>query len=177
MAASRLAPLLTVPLGLALTYLADARGWEALLEKEPHELLALPLLATATLLWGLRAWAAPRPLAGLVVLMSFALFCREVHFRGSDEFIWVVMLGAAFWSWKRRAVVLENARDWRSSGWFVAALAGYAFSQMISHRFFRALPDEKRLHVPMEELSESVAHLVFVLAAALGWWETRRPRR
>ncbi len=50
-------------------------------------------------------------------------------------------------------------------------LFSYFFSQVIARRAFRhVLPDEKLLHIPMEEMTETISHLFFLTVAVCSYF-------
>jgi len=59
----------------------------------------------------------------------------------------------------------------RSVGaWWTATMAVYFLSVLISRRVFRhILPCEKELHIPLEEVMETMAHLMMLGTSILAW--------
>jgi hypothetical protein len=89
--------------------------------------------------------------------MAIAL-SREIHFSGSDEILligWPVLLGIALWRFDAFITYLENPV-------LINFLAGgflfYILSQTIDQRWWKGLPGEGVVHVPLEELIEILGH-------------------
>ena len=83
---------------------------------------------------------------------------REIHFSGSDEILligWPMLLGIALWRYDVFKTYLENPV-------LINFLAGgflfYILSQTIDQRWWKGLPGEDVVHVPLEELTEILGH-------------------
>ena len=83
---------------------------------------------------------------------------REIHFSGSDEILligWPVLLGIALWRFDAFITYLENPV-------LINFLAGgflfYILSQTIDQRWWKGLPGEDVVFVPLEELIEILGH-------------------
>lgn len=166
-------PLLFWPIGIALIPLAHRQGWSWLLNKGYYETVGLALIGLAAGLFLGRARACGRgehadPLRLILGCFAFALLAREIHFPGTGDGVYVAMLACAIWAWlwRRRLAPLWVRKP--VSGYFLAALATYALSQLVAQRFMRFLPYEGQphdLHIYYEEISEVIAHLILVLSA------------
>lgn len=165
--------------GLAFVYLADMAGWQALISRPLHEVLAIHLLGLATALFLVRAWLFRLKLDYLLLAMAINFLCREIHFRGTDNGVVLVAAGvlvlSLFWggqllSTLRKAPLVRLAM----TGTFLTYLLG----QLIQRRVFTPgriplLPDEALLHVPLEEVTENIAHLCFIFIGIAGFKELR----
>ena len=92
-----------------------------------------------------------------VGLMAIAM-SREIHFSGSDEVLligWPMLLGIALWRYDLFKTYLENPV-------LINFLAGgflfYILSQTIDQRWWKGLPGEEVVFVPLEELIEIFGH-------------------
>ena len=92
-----------------------------------------------------------------VGLMAIAM-SREIHFTGSDEALligWPILLGIALWRYDLFMSYLENPV-------LINLLAGgflfYILSQTIDQRWWKGLPGENVVFVPLEELIEIFGH-------------------
>ena len=92
-----------------------------------------------------------------VGLMAIAM-SREIHFTGSDEALligWPMLLGIALWRYDLFKTYLENPV-------LINFLAGgflfYILSQTIDQRWWKGLPGEEVVFVPLEELIEIFGH-------------------
>jgi hypothetical protein len=55
--------------------------------------------------------------------------------------------------------------DWAMVTSLAATAACYAVALLVQRRVFRIVPGEEQLHVPLEEVGESAAHLCFLISA------------
>jgi hypothetical protein len=83
---------------------------------------------------------------------------REIHFSGSDEMLligWPILLGVALWRYDNFKIYLANPV-------LINFLAGgflfYILSQTIDQRWWKGLPGEEVVFVPLEELIEIFGH-------------------
>ncbi len=167
--------------GIAFVYWAQAHPpHQRWLAKSPHENAAIVLLSIATVLFLVRAWLYRLEIDYLLLVMAINFLCREIHFTGTDNGVVLVFSGvalmAAFWA-RRILATLSNAPLVRLAlaGTFVTYLLG----QLIQRRVFKTgriplLPDEALLHVPLEEITENIAHLYYIFIALAGFLELRK---
>jgi hypothetical protein len=92
---------------------------------------------------------------------------REIHFSGSDEILligWPIMLVIGLWRYDLFKSYLKNPV-------LINFLAGgfllYLISQTIDQRWWRGVPGEDLVHVPLEELMEILGHCTVGLAMLL----------
>jgi hypothetical protein len=92
---------------------------------------------------------------------------REIHFSGSDELLiigWPIMLVVVLWRYDLFKSYLNNPV-------LINFLAGgfllYLISQTIDQRWWRGVPGEDLVHVPLEELMEILGHCTVGLAMLL----------
>lgn len=161
-----------------------------------YRFLILPLLVTV-LLWIVMAAGIFRPekqgleIAAVVVsglfmliaavrfivsrrvffLWSTALFllimCREIHFEGTDEAIFiglVLLLGIILLKYDRFKTYLAN--PWVIN-LLVAGFFTYFLSQTVDQRWWRIIPGEALVNVPLEETLELFGHGMIGFAAVL----------
>ncbi len=101
--------------------------------------------------------------AGLMVIAM----SREIHFSGSDELLligWPMLLGIALWRYDIFETYLANPV-------LINFLAGgflfYILSQTIDQRWWKGLPGEEVVFVPLEELIEIFGHCTVGFALLL----------
>ena len=89
---------------------------------------------------------------------------REIHFSGSDELLiigWPIMLVVVLWRYDLFKSYLNNPV-------LINFLAGgfllYLISQTIDQRWWRGIPGEDLVHVPLEEFLEVLGHCTVGLA-------------
>jgi hypothetical protein len=83
---------------------------------------------------------------------------REIHFSGSDEILligWPVLLGIALWQYDVFKSYLENPV---LINFLACGFLFYILSQTIDQRWWKGLPGEGVVHVPLEELTEILGH-------------------
>jgi len=161
-----------VPLAAFLTvYLAYFAGWTTFYEKRTHEILALPILATAFFVYFARTCRERHPLFILLTALTGAFFFREWHFSGTSTGIYValVVLAVLAWKWKEALKILHQWHPMKV--WLLAAFLTYGLSQFTARRGFRVLhlPLEYELHVGLEEVLETSAHLMLLYISFLSW--------
>ena len=104
---------------------------------------------------------------------------REIHFSGSDELLligWPMLLGMALWRYDYFKTYLENPV-------LIKFLAGgflfYILSQTIDQRWWKGLPGEDVVFVPLEELTEIFGHCTvgFALLFSKQMQQSDNPQR
>ncbi|HOQ04185.1 MAG TPA: hypothetical protein PKY88_03090 [Anaerohalosphaeraceae bacterium] len=167
---------LRLPLGLPLAvflsvYLAYFTGWTAFYKKSTHEILALLILAPAFLVFFARTCRERHPLFILLTTLTGAFFLREWHFNGTSTGIYIALavLAAFAWRWKKALKILHQWHPMKI--WLFAAFITYGLSQFTARRGFRILhlPLEHELHVGLEEVLETAAHLMLLYISFLSW--------
>jgi len=155
-----LAPLLVVP----AAYLLDATGLGHLSSRGVQETAALVLMPAAVLVYGLR-YALGRDRLHLVLLaLSIAFLCREIHFTGTHRGVYVAVALIGVWCFVWRRSLLDGLRrNSRRTRWIVMMMWAYAVAMLIQRRAFRVLPREGDLHIQMEEMAENIAHLFLIV--------------
>jgi hypothetical protein len=165
--------------GIALVYLAAGAGWRGLIAKPLHEALAIALLGVAVGIFFIRAWRHRLKLDYLLLITAVNFLCREIHFEGTDNAVVVVAVIVAVLCaiWREQVFeTLGKAPLVRLA--LTGAFLTYLLGQLIQRRVFSAgriplLPDEALLHVPLEEISENIAHLYFILIGIACFVELR----
>ena len=103
---------------------------------------------------------------------------REIHFTSSDEILligWPLLLGVALWRYDIFKSYLMNSV-------LVNLLAGgflfYILSQTIDQRWWKGLPGESVVFVPLEELTELLGHCTvgFAMLFSKEVWQPDNPR-
>jgi hypothetical protein len=154
-----------------MVYAAYFAGWSAFYQKHLHETLAMVILPIAFVIFLARTWKFRHPLYILLTCLTGAFFLREWHFRGTSTGIYIALavLGFLAWQWRKDLEVLHQWVPLKI--WLIAAFLAYVLSQFIARRGFRILhlPLEKQLHVPLEEVLETVAHTMMLIISILSW--------
>lgn len=111
---------------------------------------------------------------------NFSFFGEEYLLK-SKKLVDCLLVGMGLWAigWHERLFAAFN-RSVRLKILFSGVLWTYFFSQAIARRAFRdILPDERLLHVPLEETVETAAHLFFLAFAifCLFYFSSRKTTR
>jgi len=167
--------------GITLVYLAQSINPQSvLLQRGFHETIAPYLVASIVLLLVVRSIMTRDELIIYLTLLAIVFLIRElddtaIHVFGgtielkTKKLVSVLLAGMAIWAlvWQKRLFECLNRHKV-----FKLLLSGmlfsYFFSQVIARRAFRhVLPNEKLLHIAMEETTETLSHLFF-LGIAIG---------
>jgi hypothetical protein len=110
----------------------------------------------------------------------FSVFGGEYLFK-SKKLVDCLLVGMGLWAigWHEKLFACFN-RSITLKILFSGMLWTYLFSQLIARRVFRdVLPEERLLHVPLEETVETAAHLFFLVFAffCLFYFSTRKAAR
>ena len=127
-------------------------------------------VVTAGLYW-IRAIATRNPLYVILTVFTSILLLRELHWNpaikdAAPPLLVVCLAWPLIW-WD---LVKRPLADRKHTVWVIAALATYAFSQMIERRVFKFLPDESAIHSKYEEAAEMAGHVAMLIAAVIGSW-------
>ena len=89
---------------------------------------------------------------------------------------YIALAAINLWAWRSRYAITNTLCDNPLKIWTIATGAAYLLSQLIARRVFHHLhfPDEHQLHVPLEEVAESAAHLMLLTTALIALWKTKR---
>lgn len=158
-------PVVLSPLAVAGAYALRAAGLEAAIAKEPHEVAAPVILSAAVLVCAVR-WLVRRDRLHLVLtVLAAALLCREIHFPGTHRGIYVAGAIIALWCVLWRKSLIKQVWRTAKGRWLTVAVWSYFVSLLIQRRALKFLPDETMMHIRLEEVTENVAHLLFLIAA------------
>ena len=157
------APVLVIP----LVILADAAGVADLVGRVWQEPIAPFLPGAAGAAFLVRWWRGRHRMDLLLAILALAFMCREIHFPGTHQGVYVAVAGLTVWAaaWGR-SLWAELKADPVRARWLAMTVWAYAVTILVQRRALRFLPGEDRLHIPMEELGENVAH-VFLLVLAV----------
>ena len=117
------------------------------------------------------------PLHLILGCLSAAFLCREIPFAGTSVGVYVALVALVVWVvlWRKRlAAPLEHGQ---TKSWLLVTAGMYVLSQVIARRVFAdrhlgihmgILPQEELLHIPMEEVCETVAHICLIVTSFAG---------
>lgn len=170
--------ILLVPAAVICLIVVDSRrGLLWFEQKTTQEIIAPSILAIAILVSSLYWARAADFCSHWLLLLSAALFCRELHFWGTNNGIYLAII-LLLWYASRHT---ERMRSFLQSRCCVSLFAGAVFTYGLSKTFDRGYwmkiagwPDWQDT---MEESLESTAHLMILalaITAYLGWGQRRR---
>jgi hypothetical protein len=164
-------PVLLGPLMMAAVYIAwqlDRPGFYA---KSLHERLAMPILFVPLLVFSIGAIVRRCSYLGLMAALCIAFFCREWHFKGTSRGVYVALIIIGILAIRYRHDIAVRLKGSRLKIWMIATMVTYALSQIIARRVFRhILPSEAIMHVPLEEVVETTAHLLLLITSLIAIW-------
>jgi hypothetical protein len=159
------------PVTVLLIVVADSVGWDFLLSKSLHEYSALALTGAAILLCIAHLRVHGGALFIILTFFTLNLFCREIHFAGTDITIYLALFLTPLWAWLWLDRIVDVFEDKRFLSIFTSTLFTYFLSQLIARRVFRGIPGEDMLHVPLEEAVETTAHIMLIISYSLASWK------
>jgi len=171
-------PVLLGPATMIGVYLAKGFNLEGFYAKRLHETFAVIILPLAIISYGAGAAYGRRPFHLILTVLTIALFCREWHFAGTGIGIYISLVGIGVWTylWREKIKPALQYRSFRI--WLISTCATYLLSVLISRRLFKHLflPMEGKLHVPLEEVTETAAHLMMLVTSLIAWSILRADR-
>ena len=167
-------PFLLWMLPLMAVYGLGHLGLGHLCGRNTNELIALPLVMISVVGYGLLAWRRHNEFALVMFVLSVGFFCREWHFAGTSKGVYVVAAFVGAWFVYRRKEIGLLIKNTPVEIWLWAAFLCYGMSLLISRRVFAEnhlglLPMEEQYHIPMEETTETTAHIMLAATCLVAW--------
>lgn len=166
---------------VALVYVSHHLGlFTEWLRRDPLEVLALCLVPMIVLILVAKSIITRDSLAIFLAALAVVFLTRELHdsefqllgrefeleTKGMVSLLLVGMVLTAI-VWHERLLKSLNRSIFLKVS-LVGVLWTYLFSQLIARRAFKPiLPNEAELHIPLEETTETAAHLFFLAFALL----------
>ncbi|MBW3538900.1 MAG: DUF3616 domain-containing protein [Planctomycetes bacterium] len=138
-------------------------SWHSLAGKDFQEVLAPSILGLASLL--ALAAAVHYRLAFLKwqAALTTALFCRELHFAGTNNGIYAVLAVLMWYAARRREAFRPFLAHRGVVSLLFGSLAAYAVAKTFDRNYWSALaPELEPLRHPLEETIESTGHLLIL---------------
>ena len=164
-----------VLIAVGLVYIGHYHGvteaqWESVW-KNRLELTAVPVLSLTVALLIIAVLRAKKRIDIVFLGVSIAFLCREIHFAGTSTGVYIavgIVAGLAFF-W-RDTILDELQNENFHKATIFALIWSYFVSLVIQRRAFSAkhldiLPDEQSVHIGLEEMTEDMAHIIFLLLA------------
>jgi len=158
-------PLLVGPLAMVWVYVAKTLELETLVSRNTNERIALVLMGISLAGFILQTVIFRSEFHLFMAALCTAFFCREWHFVGTSNGVYIALAVLAFWAVKRKDKLEKIIGKAWLNVWLWSTFATYLLSQLIARRVFRYihLPQEEQLHVLLEETVETAAHLMMIL--------------
>ncbi|MHC4257066.1 MAG: hypothetical protein ACYSUH_01530 [Planctomycetota bacterium] len=124
--------------------------------------------------YGLLAWQRRNEFALVLFVLSLGFFCREWHFAGTSDGVYVVGAFVGAWFLYRRKTIGALIKDTPVEIWLWSACLCYGMSLLIARRVFAEkylglLPMEELYHIPLEETMETMAHVMLAATCLVAW--------
>jgi hypothetical protein len=162
-------PFLLGPAAMVLVYAAYFLGVERTAFRHMNEMLALVLLSIPLTSFLAAAIRYKSHFHFFMAALSGAFFCREWHFYGTGNGIYVALVVLGVWGYTQKDTFFKTIGNGPYKMWLFATFGTYLLSQLIARRVFRFLPYEDPLHIGLEETVETTAHLMLIVAGLAGW--------
>jgi hypothetical protein len=146
--------------------------------KNRFEIAAVAILAVTVLLFLISVLKASKRLDIVFLGVSSAFLCREIHFAGTSTGVYIAVGFLAFVAWIWRDSILgELDGRVQHKAMIFCLIWSYFISLVIQRRAFSAkhlglLPDEKSVHIGLEELTEDFSHIIFLGLAVISVYYT-----
>ncbi|MCF7955665.1 MAG: hypothetical protein K9M75_07685 [Phycisphaerae bacterium] len=167
----RLWPFLLGPAAMAWVYIAHAIGKGDLVSRGANEDIALILVGISVAGFGIQAIKYRQEFQFFMLALCAAFFCREWHFAGTSNGIYVALVLLAVWAVMRKDQLGSFFSGNAVEVWAWTAFSCYLLSQLIARRVFRYvhLPSEEEMHIFLEESVETMAHIVMIITCIISW--------
>lgn len=174
-------PFLIAVVAIIFTATASLCGWKSIVAKPLLETIALILTGAALAVYAFRAKTEQSPLTLIMSAFCFTFFCREIHFPGTSDGVYIGTAGIAVWAWFWRKRLIVPFHTGRFKTWFFAMGWTYFLALFIQRRAFKHLipiPEflelEQALHIELEEALEVTAHALLLVTAFCGTEKTKK---
>ena len=165
-----------VLIAVGLVYIGHYHGiteaqWESVW-KNRLELTAIPVLSLTVLLLLISTIRAKKRIDIVFLGVAIAFLCREIHFAGTSTGVYIAVGIVAVLAFLWRDDIIDELKSQNFHKALIFSLIwSYFVSIVIQRRAFSAkhlgiLPDEQSVHIGLEEMTEDMAHLVFLFLAA-----------
>jgi len=172
-------PLVLGPAAMIWVYIAQATGMGGLVSRGTNENMALVLVGISILGFGIQSIKYRREYMYFMLTLCAAFFCREWHFYGTSNGIYVALGLLSIWAFMRKDQLGSFFSGNAVEVWSWTAFSCYLLSQLIARRVFRYvhLPSEEEMHIFLEESVETMAHIVMIVTCIVSWVRAARMKR
>ena len=156
---------------MLLVYMAQLSHQGGFVSRHANERIALVLLAIPLAGFLTQSFIFRSEFYLFMASLCAAFFCREWHFPGTSDGIYIALALLGFWAVKKKQMFKNIFNNRHCKIWLFATFATYLLSQLIARRVFRYvhLPQEDQLHIFLEETVETTAHLLMIATCFIFW--------
>lgn len=165
-----------VLIGVGFGYWLDSHGIGEGEVKGVSEVIAIWLMSLVVFIFLLRSVIYKLPTDIVLLIVGIAFLCREIHFAGTDTGVYVVVAigGVLAWIWRDNILEELAGKKQLKAGLF-CMFWSYLVTLLIQRRVFREhrigiLPNEQTIHITLEEVTEDIAHLMFLLVGIISFF-------
>jgi hypothetical protein len=172
--------LIPVLMGVGLVYYGHSQGSDTKTWKGTCEVIALWLMGATTFLFLIRTILFRTSLDIVLLALSASFLCREIHFVGTHQGIYVAIAVIGVWTWLWRDKLLEEVDGKKQLKVTMFCMCwSYFVAIVIQRRVFKEkrlplLPNEELLHVPLEEVTENFSHAAFLLVGLVSFFFSKK---
>lgn len=165
---------------IGLGYYLHYNGFTPQEVKYRCEIDAVVIMSVVVLVFLVRVWKYGTMIDTVLFILAIAFLCREMHFAGTDNGVYMAVAFCVAFAWWHRDRILEELSG---KGQLKAAIFGtcwaYLLAFLIQRRVFKPhrvplLPDEAEVHITLEEVLENAAHLTFLAVGIIAFFYGRR---
>lgn len=170
--------ILLVPgITVLLVWFSQFTAWHSLLRKDFQEIVAPAVLAVATLLAGIVCFRHRVMFTGWVFALSAALLCRELHFWGTNNGIYVILILLFGFAARRYDRLQPFAGNRAVCSLLFGAMWAYFIAKTFDRGYWRKLfPAVESIRDAFEESIETTGHLLILLLVLAVWRIASRMR-
>jgi len=154
-------PLFTVALAALI------QGGIYYLPKQVLEVTAIVVLSAFTLCLAARFCLNRQPFFLWGSALCGILLMREFHFETTSDLVYVALLVLLYFTLSRLDALQSYLLETRIPTWITTGFFVYFISMTIDQRWWRGLPCESLIHVPLEETLEVAGHVIIGLTLVL----------
>jgi hypothetical protein len=156
-----------IPPAVTVGLAALIQGGIYYLPKQVLEVTAIVVLSAFTLFLALRFWLSRHPFFLWGSALCSILLMREVHFETTSYLVYVALLALLFVTLTRLDTLEPYLLETRVPTWIATGFLVYFISITVDQRWWRGLPWEGVVHVPLEETLEVAGHIIIGLTLSL----------
>jgi hypothetical protein len=168
--------------GIFLGYWLYDQGMTTVEVKSASETVAVWIMSIVVAVFLFRAIKYKLKLDIIFLIVGVAFLCREIHFVGTGTGVYIVVSCAGVLAWYWRDYILDELEGKNQIKAAIFCMFwSYLVTLLIQRRVFKEkrcplLPNEKTVHIILEEVTENVAHLAFLAVGliALFYFKKRR---